>query len=94
MGTQAYVGTARRTFQQALIHLLETDYGLLGSRRVLNLVAEDIQQLVDEFCYFYNRSLYADRMHLFETLVSVAVNHHHGECRSLIEQSAPPGGVP
>jgi hypothetical protein len=49
MGTQAYVGTARRTFQQALIHLLETDYGLLGSRRVLNLVAEDIQQLVDEF---------------------------------------------
>jgi hypothetical protein len=31
------------------LHLLETDYGLLGSRRVLVMLAEDIQQLVDEF---------------------------------------------
>jgi CRP-like cAMP-binding protein len=49
MGTQAYVGTSKRTFQQALIRLLETDYALLGSRRVLAMLAEDIQQLVDEF---------------------------------------------
>lgn len=49
MGTQAYVGTSKRTFQQALMHLLETDYALLGSRRVLAMLAEDIQQLVDGF---------------------------------------------
>ena len=49
MGTQAYVGTSKRTFQQAVLHLLETDYGLLGSRRVLAMLAEDIQHLVDEF---------------------------------------------
>ena len=49
MGTQAYVGTSKRTFQQAVLRLLETDYGLLGSRRVLAMLAEDIQQLVDEF---------------------------------------------
>ncbi|NNF48013.1 MAG: transposase [Desulfofustis sp.] len=51
------------------------------------------QDLVDEFCYFYNRSLYTDRVHLFETLVSVALNHSHDDFRSLIEQSAAPGGV-
>ena len=49
MSGQAYVGTAKRTFQQALIHLLETDYGLLGSRRVLSLLAEDVECLVNEF---------------------------------------------
>jgi hypothetical protein len=49
MGTQAYVGTRKRTFQQAVLHLLETDYGLLGSHRVLAMLAEDIQQLVDGF---------------------------------------------
>jgi hypothetical protein len=49
MSSQAYVGTAKRTFQQALLHLLETDYGLLGSRRVLELLAADVQQLVEHF---------------------------------------------
>jgi hypothetical protein len=49
MSSQAYVGLSQRTFQQALIHLLETDYGLLGSRRVLDLLAQDVQQLVDQF---------------------------------------------
>jgi len=47
--SQAYVGTAKRTFQQALIHLLESDYGLLGSRRILETLAEDVQKLVDQF---------------------------------------------
>lgn len=46
---QAYVGTAQRTFERALVHLLETQYGLLGSRRVLNLMAEDIHALVEQF---------------------------------------------
>ena len=36
---QAYVGATKRTFQHAVRHLLETDYGLMGSRRVLELLA-------------------------------------------------------
>ena len=49
MSSQAYVGLSQRTFQQALVHLLESDYSLLGSRRVLDLLAQDVQQLVDQF---------------------------------------------
>jgi hypothetical protein len=49
MSSQAYVGTAKRTFRQAVLHLLERDYGLLGSRRVLELLASDIQELVESF---------------------------------------------
>jgi hypothetical protein len=49
MSNRAYVGTAKRTFQQALIHLLETDYGLLGSQRILQLLAKDVQELIDQF---------------------------------------------
>lgn len=49
MSSQAYVGTAKRTFQQALIHQLEADYGLLSSRRVLSLLAKDVQKLVEQF---------------------------------------------
>ena len=49
MSSQAYVGLSKRTFQHALVHLLERDYALLGSRRVLDLLASDVQQLVDQF---------------------------------------------
>ncbi|MBU2634727.1 MAG: DUF1670 domain-containing protein [Nanoarchaeota archaeon] len=49
MSSQAYVGTAKRTFQQAVLYLLERDYGLLGSRRVLELLASDLQRLVEQF---------------------------------------------
>lgn len=49
MSGQAYVGATKRTFRQALIHLLEHEYGLLGSQRILQLLADDIQQLVDQF---------------------------------------------
>jgi hypothetical protein len=49
MSSRAYVGTAKRTFQQAVLHMLESDYGLLGSQRVLALLASDLQQLVDQF---------------------------------------------
>jgi hypothetical protein len=52
------------------------------------------QYLVDEFCYFYNGSLYTDRVHLFETLVSSALNHSHIDLRSPIEQSDTQGGAP
>lgn len=49
MSSQAFVGTAQRTFAQAVVHLLESQYHLLGSRRVLELLAQDIQGLVDQF---------------------------------------------
>jgi len=49
MSGQAFVGTLKRTFRAALFNLLTDGYGLLGSRRVLTLLAEDVQQLVDEF---------------------------------------------
>jgi hypothetical protein len=49
MTNRSYVGTAERTFPQALIHLLETQYGLLGSRRVLELLSQDVQTLVEQF---------------------------------------------
>lgn len=49
MSSQAYVGTAKRTFDQAVHHLLETEYGLLGSARVLDLLAHDLQALVNQF---------------------------------------------
>jgi len=50
MSGAVYVGTAERTFRQTLIHLLESDYRILGSGRILELLAEDIEHLVDEFC--------------------------------------------
>ncbi len=49
MSSQAYVGLTKRTFEQALVHLLETGYALLGSRRVLHLLAEDVQQVAEQF---------------------------------------------
>ena len=49
MSSQAYVGSADRTFSQAVLRLLETDYGILGSQRVLQLLAADVQQLVEQF---------------------------------------------
>jgi hypothetical protein len=49
MSGQAYVGTTKRTFSQALRHLLATDYGLIGSRRVLAMLGEDVQALVEQF---------------------------------------------
>jgi hypothetical protein len=49
MTNKCFVGTAERTFPQALVYLLETQYGVLGSRRVLEMLAQDVQKLVDEF---------------------------------------------
>lgn len=49
MSNQAYVGMTKRTFEQALIQLLENDYALVGSRRVLELLAQDVQQLAEQF---------------------------------------------
>jgi hypothetical protein len=43
------VGTAKRSFTAALFHLLEQEYGLLGSRRILEMLALDVQGLVEQF---------------------------------------------
>lgn len=44
-----YVSIGKRTFESALVHLLETEYGLLGGRRILQVLAEDVAALVAEF---------------------------------------------
>jgi hypothetical protein len=49
MSSPEYVGTAQRTFTAAVVHLLETQYGMLGSRRVLDLLANDLQELAEQF---------------------------------------------
>ena len=49
MSGQAFVGTAKRTFGEAVLHLLETQYGVLNSRKVLDLLAEDLQVLAEQF---------------------------------------------
>jgi hypothetical protein len=47
--SQAFVGTMNRTFSQAIVHLLESSYRLLGSRGVLELIARDVKALAEQF---------------------------------------------
>ena len=49
MSAQAYVGSTKRTFQEAFIHEMETNYGFLNSQGMLKFLAQDVQRLVDEF---------------------------------------------
>ena len=49
MSSPAYLGTQNRTFAATLRHLLENEYRLLGSRRVLELVSQDVQHLIEQF---------------------------------------------
>lgn len=49
MSSQAYHGSAKRTFEEAIEHLLETDYRVVGSGRVLQLLAKDIKALAETF---------------------------------------------
>lgn len=49
MSHSAYEGSAKRTFPQAVRHLLETEYSLVGSGRILQLLAADIQALAETF---------------------------------------------
>lgn len=44
-----YASIEKRTFAAALIHLLETEYRLLGSPRILQMVAADVMGLIEEF---------------------------------------------
>ena len=45
----AYASIEKRNFQAALIYLLETEYRMVGSRRILKILAEDVEALVEEF---------------------------------------------
>lgn len=49
MTNKNYQGCTQRTFKNALINMLEKNYGLLGSRRVLSLLVDDVEDLIDEF---------------------------------------------
>jgi len=40
---------SKRTFRSALVEMFEKDYKILGSHRVLEMIADDICQLRDEF---------------------------------------------
>lgn len=55
-----YGSIAKRDFKTALIRLLETDYKVLGSRRVLMMLAEDIEQLHQEYFPQRNRLQFGD----------------------------------
>lgn len=44
-----YGSIEKRTFGSALMHLLKTEYGLLGGRRILQLLVEDVEALMEEF---------------------------------------------
>jgi hypothetical protein len=48
--TSPYTGTRQRCFQQAARHLLETEYGFIHSRRVIDMLATDMEALAHEFC--------------------------------------------
>jgi len=48
-GTPKSSSVPKRTFRSALIEMFEKDYKILGSHRVLEMIADDICQLRDEF---------------------------------------------
>jgi hypothetical protein len=49
MGRHHYHAATRRTFQQAIIHLLENEYKLVGSHKVIHMIADDITDLHAEY---------------------------------------------
>jgi hypothetical protein len=44
-----YASIEKRTFRAAFIHLLESEYRMLASRRILQVLAEDVEALVEQF---------------------------------------------
>ena len=44
-----FQAATERTFRQAIIHLLETEYKLVGSHKVVQMIADDIVALHEEF---------------------------------------------
>ncbi len=51
-----YEAITKRSYKQAVIHLLESEYKLLGSHRVLERLAEDLEEL--------HRRYYGDQSHM------------------------------
>jgi hypothetical protein len=49
MSGQAFEGTKKRTFREALLGVLFEGYGLLGSRRICETLADDVQRMVEKF---------------------------------------------
>ncbi|MFQ5901705.1 MAG: DUF1670 domain-containing protein [Thermodesulfobacteriota bacterium] len=44
-----YLSMGKRNFKQAIIHLLETEYKIIGSHKVIQMIAEDIGDLARQF---------------------------------------------
>lgn len=44
-----YLSMGKRDFKQAVIHLLETEYKIVGSHKVIQMMAEDIEDLARQF---------------------------------------------
>ena len=44
-----YESINKRNFRSAMINLLESEYKILGSRKILSMLAEDIEELHSEF---------------------------------------------
>jgi len=44
-----YESIKKRDFHQAIVHLLENEYKILGSRKVLSMLADDIEDLHKEY---------------------------------------------
>lgn len=49
MSPTKYQNITKRTFQQAVIYLLEHEYKLVGSHKVIQMIADDIAELHKEF---------------------------------------------
>ena len=49
MSTHPYHAATQRTFRQAIIHLLENEYKLVGSHKVIQMIADDIVDLHREY---------------------------------------------
>ncbi|MCD6317756.1 DUF1670 domain-containing protein [Candidatus Aerophobetes bacterium] len=45
----SYLSMGKRNFKQALVHLLETEYKIIGSHKVIQMIAEDIEDLTRQF---------------------------------------------
>ena len=55
-----YESITKRDFKTSLIRLLETEYKVLGSRRVLMMLADDVEQLHQEYYPSQNRLGFGD----------------------------------
>ena len=55
-----YESIAKRDFKTALIRLLEQEYKVVGSRRILSMLADDLEQLHQEYFPESNRLQFGD----------------------------------